>query len=149
MSQSAQQRPPTSRSLGDGLRRPSPLLLGFAPRLQGKVAAGDGSGPAAPASRPLDPAGYNRRRGLHRVADHVTIPSGGSRLGMSECLILPTISKPIPLDTAMLAPGGTGRSVGELALPGWRVDAQFRDCHDHTKRAVRGTAQPDAGGAWT
>src|ERR1700750_3010822 len=40
--------------LGDGLRRPSPLLLGFAPRLQGKVAAGNGGSRApafAPASR--------------------------------------------------------------------------------------------------
>ena len=29
---------------------------------------------------------------------------------------------------------------------GGRVGAQLRDCHNHAKRAMRGAAQPDAGG---
>jgi hypothetical protein len=46
--------------------------------------AGAPGGTAVP--RPLNPAGDLRRRGLRRVAAQVSIPSGDSRLGMSEYL---------------------------------------------------------------
>jgi hypothetical protein len=44
-------------------------------------------------------------------------------------------------------PDGSGRPVGELALTGRRVGAEFRDCHDNTERAMRRAAQSDAGGS--
>jgi len=40
---------------------------------------------------------------------------------------------------------GAGGPVGELALVGGRVGAQFRHCHDRAARAMRGAAQSYAG----